>query len=203
MLDRVTFDPVKHEYFLDGRLLPNITRIIDWMNSYAGVPSDVMNQARDLGDIVHLTTELYDRDDLVIESVHSMIEPYLAAWQQFRYDTGFIPELIEHRVLSLKHWFAGRLDRVGRFKNSDRGLVEIKTTAKSMPANGPQTAAQKQGLIEQGYPGAESLKRYSLRLCPELSPPYRLTQHSDPQDLNVFLCSLQISNWRKNNGYRE
>lgn len=198
-----SFDIAKHEYWIDGRRMPGITSIIDWMNNYAGVPPDVMEQARDLGEAAHIATELDDTNDLVEESVHPLVQPSLDAWRQFRRDTGFEPELVEQRIESLKHWFAGRLDRVGKFATAARGVVEIKRTAKLMPANGPQTAAQKLALVEMDYPGAALLARYSVQLCPDKDPPYRMQQHTNSNDTNVFLCSLQLWNWRHNNRFKE
>jgi hypothetical protein len=197
------FRAADHSYWLDGRRMPGITSIIDWMNNYAGVPPDLLEQARDLGEAAHLATELDDTNNLVDESVHPLVQPSLDAWRQFRRDTGFVPVLVEQRVESLKHWYAGRLDRVGPFRKMPPGVVEIKRTAKLMPANGPQTAAQKLALVEMGYQGAMSLARYSVQLCPDKDPPYHMQQHNNPNDITVFLCSIQLWNWRHNNRFKE
>jgi hypothetical protein len=130
------------------------------------------------------------------KSVDPAVRPYLDAWIRFREDTSLVMELIEHRVYSSHHGYAGTLDRVARGALG-HALIDIKACAKIMPANGPQTAAYKQALIERSHVGAQCLRRYTVRLDPDLTPPYRIEPHHDPNDFNVFLCSLQIANWRK------
>jgi hypothetical protein len=195
------FDEGRHEYTLDGRPVPNVTRIIDWMNSYAHVPTEIMNRARDIGTAVHLATALDDTDDLDVASIDPAVQPYLDAWRQFRADMSFKPMLVEKRVYSPTYGYAGTLDRAGLLQDMP-ALLDIKATAALMPANGPQTAAYKQALMEQGYPGAAGMARYTVRLCPDLTPPYRVDRYRSTDDLAVFICSLNIYNWRKKNGYK-
>jgi hypothetical protein len=197
------FDEARHEYTVDGRVVPNVTRIIDWMNDYAHVPADVMQRARELGTAVHLATALYDNDNLDESSVDPAVRPYLEAWIEFRAAQGFTPLLVEHRIHSAVHGYAGTLDRVGLLRGvAQNVLIDIKASAAVMPANGPQTAAYKQGLVESGFVGAGKLSRYTLRLCPELSPPYRLTQHNGPTDLPIFMSALNLYRWRTVHGYK-
>lgn len=196
------FDAAEHRYSIGGIELPSVTSCIDWLNNYAGVPAHVLEHAREIGEAVHVATALNDRDDLVEESVHPTVRPYLEAWRRFRYDSGFIVELCEQSVYSRAHWFAGTLDRVGHFAPTKAsGLIEIKTTAKIMPGNGAQTAAYKKCLAEMGYPDAVDLRRYTVLLGDDGR--YRIREHTDHQDINVFLCSLTLANWRKNNRITE
>lgn len=196
------FDPVKHEYTLGGRVLPSVTYLINWMNRYAGVPDDVLERARQIGDAVHLATALHDQDILDESSVDPVVSPYLAAWKQFRLDAAFTPTFIERPIYSPRHSFGTTPDRAGTFaKLMEKAVLEIKTTATILPSCGPQTAAQKQAMVEHRLL-LPTAPRYTVQLCPEKTPPYRLVKHTDANDLSVFLSSLNMHNWRLRNGYK-
>lgn len=199
MLDTsaLSFDPVLHRYWLDGQRIPNITLIIDWMNDYSKVPPDLLERKKRLGDAVHIATMLSDRDDLIESSVHTEVLPYLNAWRRFILDTGFVPHLIEQRVYSRQHWYAGTLDRTGLLPAKGEIVLEQKTTAELMPSTGPQTAAQRECLRVMGHPNAGALPRYALQLCPDRPIPYRLEPLEDPNDLVTFLSALNCYNWRE------
>jgi hypothetical protein len=206
LFSEIEFDAPTHTYRHKGAVLPSVTQLIAWMNNYAGVPAQLLEDARALGDAVHIATALHDRDNLVEESVHEEVRPYLDAYRQFREDLHFVPYLIEQKVFSAKHGYAGTLDRTGYFAPNpctEGVLIDLKTAAKIMPANGPQTAAYKQCLVESSYLGAARLKRYTLLLTPGTSPPYKLKAHTDPNDLNAFLNSLGLHAWRVNNRFKE
>lgn len=194
------FDEARHEYRYAGRIVPSVTQVIGFLNDYAGVPRDALDLARERGNAVHLATALDDRDNLDEESVDPVVAPYLNAWRQLRADLGFEPELIEHRVYSVTHGYAGALDRFGKFRHRpNKALIDIKATAVIMPGNGPQTAAYKAALTERAPCAVD---RYTVLLCPDRSPPYRLQPHRDATDLTMFVCALNLHNWRLNNGYK-
>lgn len=196
------FDPIKHIYMLDGQVLPSTTQIINWMNRYAGVPEAVLEEARQIGDAVHLATALFDHNDLDEESVDPVVEPYLEAWKAFKADTGFMVSFVERPIYSETYRYATTPDRGGRFsRDSEDGVLEIKTTATILPSCGPQTAAQKQAMVEWGFL-KPTAPRYTVQLCPEKKPAYRVVKHSDPNDMAVFLSSLNVHNWKIRNGYK-
>lgn len=203
MSAQLKFDEARHEYSVNGRVVPNVTRIIDWMNNYANVPREALELARARGQAVHLATALDDQNDLDESSVDDVVLPYLNAWRQFREECKFKPILIEHRIYSSIYNYAGSLDRTGLLGTIEQpALVDVKATACLMPANGPQTAAYKQGLIEQGHDDASLMLRATVRLCPEQSPPYRIDTHRSTDDLSVFISSINLYNWRLKHGYK-
>lgn len=197
----LTFDEAAHRYAINGRPVPSVTQVIDWMSDYGFVKDDVMEHARQLGDAVHSATELYDLDNLDDSSVDPLVRPYLNAWIRFREETGFVPDLIEQLIYSKSRMFAGKLDRTGilRGYSIQPILLDIKSTATVMPTCGPQTAGYHQGLREMGYPPAvKGMQRYTIHLRDDGT--YRLQPHKDPNDINIFLCSLSLHNWRNSHG---
>lgn len=196
------FDPILHRYTLDGVPLPSTTELIKWMNRYAGVPEEVLEHKRELGDAVHLATALHDQNVLDPTSIDDVVSPFLRAWIGFRHDTGFTPTFVETPIYSPKYLYVTTPDRAGHFGDKNRLCVlEIKTTATILPSCGPQTAAQKQALVESAVLTGFA-DRFTVRLCPDETPPYRLVRHKDPNDLSVFLSSLNMHNWRIRNGYK-
>lgn len=195
----LTFDPVKHEYQWDGRPVINVTRVTDSLDSYFGVPQNVLERKADIGDAVHYATELYDRNELNRETLPEQVRGYVTAWIDFTTTTGFLASHIERRVFSQKYRFAGTLDRVGNFQNLKRVgareacLIDIKCTAQLMPAAGPQTAAYAQAFEETI--GVKVKRRFVVMLKPDGS--YRLEEFADATDLSVFLSSLSIYLWRQ------
>lgn len=204
-LERLEFDRETHTYRLDGSPIVNVTRITDTLDSYAGVPAEVLRRKAEIGDAVHYATELYDRNDLSESSLPAEIQPYFYAWVKFREETGFEPALIEERVFSRAYRYAGTLDRTGiftrlkRVKPSEACLVDVKCTAAIMPASGPQTAAYQRALAE--CQSIYTKRRYVVQLRPDGT--YRLHEHSDPTDLAVFLSALTVYAWRQRNGAKE
>lgn len=197
----LAFDPVPHRYALDGRPIPSVTSVIDFLNGYMGVPEHILAPARERGQVVHEVTALYDRDDLVMDSVDPIVQPYLDAWIRFRKDTGFTPELVEQKVYSRSYWYAGTLDRTGNLHCIGQCiLLDLKATEYSVVTVGPQTYAYKNALIEMGHPSAAAMARYALYLCPDKNPPYRLEACHDSNDLHTFVSALNLHNWKKQYG---
>jgi len=196
------FDKATHAYTWNGAPVVNVTRICGMLNSYAGIPADVLARAADRGDAVHFATELYDEDDLDLSSLPSEVSGYVAGWIRFREDTGFRPSHSEQRVYSERYRFAGTLDRVGSFhglkavRPSDACIVDIKATATLMPVVGPQTAAYAQAFEETC--GIKAKHRFAVQLKPDGT--YNLEKLTEPADLSVFLSALSVYAWRARHG---
>ena len=124
----LTFDEAKHEYRVGGIRLPSVTEILEAVGviDYSYLPMSTRDWALERGSNVHLATQLNDEGDLD-ESTLGELEPYVAAWRQFKAETGFFHTAFEQRVHSQKFGYAGTLDRIGRIQGQD-ALVDIKTT---------------------------------------------------------------------------
>src|SRR5262245_12733032 len=130
MTSGLQFDAASHTYTLDGEILPSVTQILQsaGLVDYSRVPRDVLQAAMDRGTRVHLACQFLDEGDLDPASIGLSDMGYVSAYEKFKRETGFVPELIEHRVHHSELRFAGTLDRVGTFSGGHyRLLIDIKT----------------------------------------------------------------------------
>jgi len=184
-----------HQYFLGGVELPSVTTVIDSvLTDWSKIPRDTLEYARQRGTAVHTACELWDLDDLDEDTLDPAIAPYLIAYRSFLVDSGFVPEVIEQRLVHRAFGFAGTLDRIGTL-NGRRALIDLKSTEATVPSVGPQTAAYK-AMAET--PGGKIDGRYALLL--RKNGTYRLIPCKDQSDWSIFMSALNIYKWRKNNG---
>jgi hypothetical protein len=189
-----SFDPVRHLYTLDGKVLPSVTQILAPLIDYSGVPPAVLERARRLGQAVHRMTELYDIDDLDMDNLAPELMPYLTAWIKFRAETGFTPEGIEEQHYHPALRFAGTLDRRGLIGGRP-SVLDIKKMLVLGPIIGVQLAAYKELCIKKGLPVED---RYGLGLRNDGT--YRLVPFTDKGDWPVFLSLLTIRNFEEKHG---
>lgn len=190
----IDFDPETHTYTKDGLVVPNVTSILNPLVDLSKVPKAILEYKRQLGQAVHIATELDDKGLLDEASVSKEILPYLMAWRKFIDDTRFEPIEIEHRIFSKRHWYAGTLDRVGYFDGLS--LIDIKTTVIMEPVAGPQTAAYSEAY---NYRRKNKIRgRYAVQL--DADGTYQLHEYTDKTDFSVFLSCLCLHNWRTKHG---
>lgn len=189
----LTFDELKHEYRHNGRTVHSVTQILQHAGliDLSMVKEDVLEYRRVLGTAVHRATELYDQDDLDIESLDDRIRPYLDAWIKFKKDTQIVIEENELRLFHPIYRFAGTLDRVGKI-GKDRALIDLKTGL-MYPSYGPQTAAYKSAYELQKKKKVQ--KRYTVQLKDDGN--YRLEPMTDEDDWSVFLACLTLKNFKE------
>lgn len=195
MMAELRFDPVEHVYTVGARRVPSVTQTLLPLVDYSMVPKETLERARLLGQAVHRMTELYDQDDLDMESLDDELLPYLTAWIKFRHETGFVPETIETRLYHPTLRYAGTPDRSG-IVNRRRAVIDIKKMLTLGPVIGIQLAAY-QELYRAN--GTEVLDRYALGLRNDGT--YRLQPFTDKSDWPVFLSLLTIRNWKEKHGH--
>jgi hypothetical protein len=179
----LTFEPEGHIYTWNGKVVPSVTGILKPLAGYEWVNEQVLERKSAIGTAVHLATELFDRGDLVEESVHPIIKPYLDAYKRFRDETQFEPEGIELKDFNERMGYAGTLDRTGKVRATP-AVIDLKATVQIHHAAGPQTAAYAQMI---GQPASD---RYALQLKDDGT--YKLQPLKDPQDWPDFLACLAI-----------
>lgn len=189
-----------HEYFYNGEKMPSVTQVLKPLFDFSCVGDEVLEVARQRGQIVHKLCELDDRDDLDPDSVDPALQPYLDAWRNFRRDTHFTPRRIEHRLINPQYRYAGTEDREGTLSDTLKhmvDLIDIKTSALLGPEVGPQLA---------GYENARAADEPPIyrRLAVQLKKngKYHIELYPDRSDFAVFLSCLQIHNWRIKHGKR-
>jgi hypothetical protein len=195
----IRFDEATHTYWQGSERVPSVTQILGAMTNFDGIRPEVLDFARQRGQAAHLGTELYDQGVLDWDSVDDEIRPYIEAWQRFRSDTGFEPDLIEERVHHPLLRYAGTLDRTGWFGDT-YALVDIKCVAAMSPCTGPQTAAYAKALQVCRPDLPEITERYAVQLLP--TGRYKLHTYQKRDDFSVFLSMRTIMGWADTNKQR-
>ena len=200
------FERLEHDtsdYLVDGERVVSVTEAlrIAGLVDYSGVSQEALLKGAERGTMVHAITAHLDggcgANFTPGEALDT--EPFVTAYMQFKQDTGFEPELIEHLVVSQKWRYAGRLDRtglMGRTASSRQHVLLDLKTGNSMPAwVGLQLKAYEIVLGEGGY---GSTHRYALRL--QDNGRYFLHRYNDASDRADWLAALRISQWQLRHG---
>jgi hypothetical protein len=180
------FDPQEHRYYLEGRELPGVTRVL----RLAGYVDDRWwtNFSRDRGSAVHLACELDDRGILDEATVDPRIAGYLDAWRRFTADTGAVWEQIEEHVMCPVYRYAGTPDRIGAVSRCV-AIVDIKTGDPGQAAK-VQTAA---------YARAAGLTCDRLVVQLSRDGTYRVHRFeltTNRHDFAAFTAALTVLRWR-------
>ena len=196
----LTFDAERHEYRVDGVLLPSVTQVLKPLQDFSMIAPAVLEHARQRGIAVHIAVQLDICNDLVEESVAPELAGYLQAWRAFRHDSGIHEADFGDPEKPLYHplyGFAGTPD-VPFFFKKRWAVLDVKTADALSPVWGLQTAAYLE-LINANTPKGHHkvVDRYSLRL--RENGTYRLEQHTDKNDWQVFLSCLTIHQWKGKN----
>lgn len=195
MRQAFTFDPPSHTYRLGEAVLPSVTQLIDGaLVSYAMVPPDVLEAARQMGLAVHRATELYDLADLDEASLDPQLRPYLEAYVRFRRETGFEPTAIEEQLYHPGLLYAGTPDRCGRM-GGDLVVLDLKKMQVLNNWIGVQTSAY-QELI--GAHGRRPKRRFGLSLRKDGT--YKLHEFTSRDDWPCFMSLLTLFNWKARHG---
>ena len=198
---KLKFDQVSHTYRRtdNGAQVKSVTQVIDaaGLTDFDSIPiaDDVKARAMLRGTYTHKATELFDRNELDVTTLDDTVRPYFSGWAKFRADTGFMPIEIELQLLHPTLNYCGTLDRIGLL-GGRHVTLDIKTGA-ACAWTRIQTAAYSQ--LAAGNQIACAPERYAL----ELQKTGRYKLHgpwTDPNDFNVFLAALTITNWHDNKG---
>lgn len=150
----------------------------------------VLDRASRFGQAVHRTLTLYDQNNL--GEYDAALEPYLAAWVDFKkmYKPDFL--LIEERLTDNVLGFTGQPDRIAIMQGKT-WVIDFKTGQKS-PEQALQTAA-----YEYLYQVNNKKLNCLRRMCVFLDgKKFNVVEYSDPSDKAIFLNMLSIAKWKKN-----
>jgi len=190
------YDGQTHSYYLKGLRIPGVTQVMTGIHDFLGVGEEIMAAAQERGTLVHTATALYDKGALSLEEMRAdtVLEPYVRAWVKFRDDVLFIPEGIEVQVYSIRHRYAGTIDRIGKLRGMPV-VLDIKTGAALNPVTALQLAAYQVAYNERN-PKAKVKERWAIQLGADGK--YRLYQYKDDSgDWSAFLSALTIYCWRQ------
>lgn len=194
----LTFDDPSHTYQWQSRVVPGITRLMEPIHNYDGVPDWILERKAELGKAVHLATQLHDTlgdDGLPVlhePSLDPAIVPYLDAWKLFRKEHGGVIRAVEQPLYHPGMGYAGTPDRQMAV-DTDDDVVEIKTTSQLFNAVGVQLAAQKSLFMANNPAMKPTGKRFAVQL--KADGRYTLKEYKSPTDWPTFVSLLTTSNW--------
>lgn len=122
------FDRERHEYWLDGVLVPSTTQVLrdSGLIRFDGVPAFVLDAARTRGSAVHQLVHYLNENDLDWESVDPAYRGYLDAWVRYVDERRLTALLCEYRVASRRHRVAGTIDLLADI-DGEGWLIDYKT----------------------------------------------------------------------------
>jgi hypothetical protein len=185
----LTFDPIPHEYRVDGVRVPSVTEILRQLTDFSGIPAAVLEAKRDLGQRVHFACQLDDENDLDASSVEDDVAPYLAAWRKFLAESGAKIVSNEERVYDPILRYAGTLDNVLDIAGV-HWLTDKKTSIYTPIAAGPQTSAYLRARRDP-----RPMSRAAVRLRPDGT--YRFDALYGADDFSTFLACLNIYRFKE------
>jgi hypothetical protein len=170
---RLTFDPVAHHYFWNGRRVPSVTQVLEPLFDWSSVPHAVLERKRQIGQAVHQAIHLELTVGVDPASIDPACVPYFAAWKRFCSECKFEPLLVEQRVYcnlgqllgKKRHLeYAGTPDEWGLFQG-EPALIDWKCSMfLNYEAVGSQTAAYLFALVHGHKIGSMADKRFAVKL---------------------------------------
>lgn len=124
------------------------------------------------------------------ESLPEKLQNYISAFTKFKKSFPYKGLLQEQTVYSLKHGYAGTIDRLVEDSSGKKWLLDWKTSNYVYPEMGLQLAAYKQALEEMGQP-VDHMAVVHLKD----NGTYSLIEMDEP--LSVFLALKHVSEWSK------
>lgn len=165
--------------------LPRVTEILRATGLIDGAASE---HAMERGTAVHLACEYHDLGDLDESSLDPEVAPLCASYKRFLADTQAEIISIEEAVSCPYSGYRGHVDRTMLIRPDTRWLIDIKSGLQA-PWHPIQTAAYR-----NCYDPEPPMHRGALYLTPTS---YKLIEHTDRNDLLVFLAALRLYQWRK------
>lgn len=148
---KLTFDAETHTYRIDGRAVPSVTQVIEYVmpSNYGPMTDEHRDYVMNRGSAVHHGCRLADEGRLDWATVAPEIEQRIRAWLKFRADHPHWEIVLNETPLgSNLYGFAGTPDRLFRH-DGHYNLVDLKGTI--VPQNRIQLGGYHQLLSEKRY----------------------------------------------------
>lgn len=155
-----------HTYWMDGRLVPNVTMVLQPLVDYSHIPPEQLEIARQKGIAVHKMIELHCRGDLDEDTLPAWMQSVLPKWIAFQRDSGFRVSRSEYRIYHPAYCFAGTLDLYGELvRAGEFAFIDAKRSFFAGPVTGIQVAAYREGYAAQERDkAARRARRFGLRI---------------------------------------
>ncbi len=195
----LSFDAESHTYYLDGVKIPSVTQVIRsaGLSDYSHVDPAHLADLAERGTYVHEATELLDRGELDDDSIAADAAPYLAGYRSFLRDVTPDYILIEERLASIKHRYAGTIDRLAKIGGRLR-VLDIKTGT-GAEWHKIQLAAYAVLLREAGHKPMHGTNLYLHAAGTYTIMTYRLVDLKAEE--SCFLSALNVWKWKMQKGY--
>ena len=191
------YDDAKHEYTVDGIILPSITQLIAPYTDFSKIPRNILQDKIAWGNTVHEYLEMLDNDKLDIEAIPKAemgapdIRAVVENWAEICHNELYFWLAIERPLYSNMYRFAGRADRI-----TTKEPIEIKT---SLPTKAVclavevQLAAQAQLAYENGLIKELPDETYSWHVTEQGA--WTKKAHDRKRGWNIFMCLLTANNY--------
>lgn len=120
------FDEDKHEYTIEGRIIPSVTQILNatkFKGKLDGIPEEVLKQAADRGTRVHRAIEIESDNELQDEKEKSCYRK----WKVLEAKHSILVKEKEFMVYSEEYDYAGTGDGIGTI--GAEAIWDYKTTS--------------------------------------------------------------------------
>jgi hypothetical protein len=198
----ISFDDFKHEYRLNGRPVPSVTRVISNISEDLLLNSNFIRKTA-IGTLVHQICDKIKADEAVdFDSMGEEIKPYVMGYLKFREQVPYRLVDSEMRVFSKKYSYAGTVDDIYLNDKGQLAVLDIKTSSVISPTTKLQTAAYAHAIDEMKV--FEQHGKVKERGCIWLlgNGDYKLVNFVGKEDFQVFLCHLTVFNWRQKEGVK-
>lgn len=164
-LTSLTFDPEKHEYRIDGEVVPSVTQIL----TKAGMTDLTFctEHGLNLGTAIHAAIHLHVTGKLDMDSLDPQVQPYYQQWLNFLNDTNFRVIQTEQPVYHTGLMYAGTLDVRGEL-NGLQIVMDFKSNSKPRAVQaqlGGYSLAVRSHLFQVDVVACLVLKRDKYRLA--------------------------------------
>ena len=201
-------------YFVGGIRVVSVTEALNEskVRRLGGSPA-VLERRQRIGTAVHRATAILDCNGTTwkaaprewideFDAVDPEVEKFVLSWEGCKEVYQFMPRLVEHTIITKTGiaQFATTLDREGLLRG-EPAMIELKTPKVKEPWWGVQLAGQELAVVCSQGPPIERPHRYQ-RFAAQLfatGKPGKLIPYTDPKDQDVFLWSLGLAVWNRNN----
>ena len=146
---RLRYNDARHEYSIDGRLMPSVSQIIRQISGMDRIPQNRLDVARMRGTYVHQCIEWLMNGTLDRSSIDPGLAGYVAAFERWRNEHHPEPVAQETMVSNLPLWYAGRIDLLAHI-DGELWLVDYKTSSATSHHYGCQLAGYRLALQTHG-----------------------------------------------------
>ncbi len=173
------FSPEKHEYTLDGIIIPSVTQVISPLSDYSRVNPDLLERARLYGNAVHEMVRLWLANNLDEDSLDEQLKPALESLQAWYYNGQFASAIDEHGIICEVPKYHSALQYAGTpdIIIDSVAIIDVKTRQCNRTTDTLQLAGYEQLHIANG--GDKSTYRHivlELEECPIASAKYKETE---------------------------